>query len=101
MKITFVRKKSLYGFAVKMKIWINGEVVYKLKNGETYVYKSEQVKSIRVGSHALIKSLDIPFVNAQEELEIKLNFNLGLIMSGITAVVSANQTILGVYQDRI
>lgn len=102
MKIRFQRVKSGLGFGVTMKIIVNDELVYKLKNGEVFEYEADKVNSILIKTHRFINDLTVPTQDFQESVDILLQYTYGLCKNSTQAIVSENGKLLGVYpQERI
>jgi hypothetical protein len=101
MKIRFQRVKGLYGFAVSMKIIINGEIIYKLKNGEVFEYEAENVESILIKTHRFINDVSIPVENLEDSIDILLQYQYGMCKNATQAIVSGNGKLIGVYPQGI
>ncbi len=100
MKITFKRTNYLLGFAAKMDILVNQELVHRLKRGETYVYEVDTANHILIDSW-FIRSVEIPIVPSMQDVEIELSYQMGLLVAGILAKVSSNGQLIGVYESRM
>jgi ribosomal protein S13 len=102
MKIRFQRVKSGLGFGVAMKIIINDEVIYRLKNGEVFEYEVDKVNSILIKTHRFINDLTIPTDDFKESVDILLQYTYGICKNSTQAIISENGKLLGVYpQERI
>lgn len=102
MKIRFQRVKSSLGFGVTMKIIVNDELIYKLKNGEVFEYETDKVNSILIKTHRFINDLTIPTEDFQESVDILLQYTYGLCKNSTQAIISENGKLLGVFpQERI
>jgi len=97
MKIRFQRVKGTLGFAVSMKIIINGEVIYKLKNGEVFEFEAENVESILIKTHRFINDVSIPVENLEDTTDILLQYQYGFCKNSTQAIVSGNGKLIGVY----
>ena len=97
MKIRFQRVKSSLGFGVAMKIIINGEVVYKLKNGEIFEYENDKIDTILIKTHRFIIDLEIPTDQLKESVDILLQYQYGLCRNSTQAIVSEQGRLIGVY----
>ncbi|HQN74477.1 MAG TPA: hypothetical protein PK160_00365 [Bacillota bacterium] len=78
MKLRFQRVKSFIGFSLSMKIIIDGELVYKLKNGEVFEYEKDKIDSLLIKTHRFIFDLEIPLDLIEENADILLDYQLGL-----------------------
>jgi len=97
----FQRVKAPLGFAVAMKIIINDEVIYKLKNGEVFEYEADNVKSILIKTHRFINDLVIPVEDLKDSTDILLQYQYGICKNSTQAIVSGNGQLIGIYPQRI
>ncbi len=100
MKLRFQRVKSFIGFSLSMKIIIDGELVYKLKNGEVFEYEKDKIDSLLIKTHRFIFDLEIPLDLIEENADILLDYQLGLCRNITQAIVSENGRLIGVYPKK-
>lgn len=100
MKIRFQRVKSFLGFKVSMKIIVNGEVVYRLKNGEVFNFETNDLQSLTIKTHRFIFDLDIPVDEFKDNVDILLQYQFGLCKNSTQAICSENGKLIGVYPNK-
>ncbi len=98
MKITFNRLTSFYGGITKFKVIINGSLVNKLKNGGTFVYEADDIKTIRVAGGMSMEAVDIPVLPEYKDIQIILALDMGSMKSEIKASVIQDGEMLGQYK---
>ncbi|PKK95357.1 MAG: hypothetical protein CVV60_01655 [Tenericutes bacterium HGW-Tenericutes-5] len=97
MKLRFQRVKSMMFFGVRMKIYVNGELVAKLKSGEIFEWEESNLKEIEIKTHRFINDLNIPVTDFIESVDILLQYQIGLCKNSTQAIVSENGKLIGVF----
>ncbi|MDY0011181.1 MAG: hypothetical protein RBR96_05530 [Candidatus Izemoplasmatales bacterium] len=100
MKLRFQRVKSFIGFSLLMKVIIDGEIVYKLKNGEVFEFEKDKIDSIVIKTHRFVFDLEIPVDKIKESADILLDYQLGICRNTTQAIVSENGQLIGVYPQK-
>jgi len=97
MKLRFQRVKSMMFFGVRMKIYVNDELVAKLKSGEIFEYEVESLTKLEIRTHRFINDLTIPVDGFSESVDILLQYQIGLCKNSTQAIVSENGKLIGVF----
>ena len=97
MVLRFQRVRSFLGSASTMKVYINGEVVGKLKNGEVFEFETDSVNDLLIKTHRFIIDLSIPTDQFKEKIDILLQYQYGLCKTKTQAIVSENGRLIGVF----
>lgn len=97
MKIRFQRVKSMMFFGVRMKIYVNDELVAKLKSGDVFEYEIDSLNKIEIKTHRFINDLSIPVDDFIESVDILLQYQIGLCKNSTQAIVSENGKLIGVF----
>ena len=97
MKLRFQRVKSMIFFGVRMKIFVNDELVAKLKSGEVFDYEVSNLQKIEIKTHRFINDLNIPTTDFVESVDVLLQYQIGLCKNSTQAIVSENGKLIGVF----
>lgn len=80
-----------------MKIYVNDELVAKLKSGDIFEYENENIQKIEIKTHRFINDLTIPLTDFIQSVDILLQYQIGLCKNATQAIVSENGKLLGVF----
>ncbi|MDD3128845.1 MAG: hypothetical protein PHF05_01140 [Candidatus Izemoplasmatales bacterium] len=97
MKLRFQRVKSIIFFGVRMKIFINDELVARLASGDVFETEVEQIHKIQIKTHRFINDLDIPVNDISDSADILLQYQIGICKNKTQAIVSENGRLIGVF----
>ncbi|HPE00074.1 MAG TPA: hypothetical protein PLB83_02455 [Bacillota bacterium] len=97
MKLRFQRVKSMMFFGVRMKIYVNDELVAKLKSGEVFEYEIRSLSKLEIKTHRFINDLTIPIQDFSQSVDILLQYKIGLCKNSTQAIVSENGKLIGVF----
>ena len=97
MKLRFQRVKSMMFFGVRMKIYVNDELVAKLKSGEVFECEVETLIKLEVKTHRFINDLIIPIEGFSKSVDILLQYQIGLCKNSTQAIVSEDGKLIGVF----
>lgn len=84
-------------FGVRMKIYVNDELVAKLKSGEVFEYEIRSLSKLEIKTHRFINDLTIPIQDFSQSVDILLQYKIGLCKNSTQAIVSENGKLIGVF----
>jgi hypothetical protein len=97
MNLRFQRVKSYIGFAWTMKIYIDDELIYRLKNGEVFEIEVEDFNTIKVDTSRFIADVKIPNDDLKTNVDILLRYQTKFCLTKTQAIVSEQGKLIGVY----
>lgn len=97
MNLRFQRVKSYIGFAWTMRIYIDDELICKLKNGQVFGYEAEEFETIRIDTSRFIAGVQIPNEGFKTNVDILLRYQSKFCLTKIQAIVSEQGKLIGVY----
>lgn len=80
-----------------MKIYVNDELVAKLKSGEVFEYEIRSLSKLEIKTHRFINDLTIPIQDFSQSVDILLQYKIGLCKNSTQAIVSENGKLIGVF----
>lgn len=98
MKINFTRDNTFLGFAVNMRIYVDGQKVGSVAHDSSFTFECVDAKQIVIDRFMMIKKCIINLDKPYEELDIKLMFLFGMMFTRVQAIVSSQGQIIGVFK---
>lgn len=80
-----------------MKVFIDGDLVGRLKNGDVFEIEVESINSLLIKTHRFIFDLTIPTEKFDKDVDILLQYQYGLCKTKTQAIVSEKGKLIGVF----
>lgn len=97
MNITFERPKGIFGFAVPIRLLIDGVLVAKLRNGGRYDHVTDRPCKIEFKINFMTRPCIIDLPMFDKDILIKVAIRMGLITNALEATLIINGQIVQVY----
>ena len=97
MNITFERPKAIFGFAVPIRLYIDGIQVAKLRNGGRYVHVTDHPCKIEFKINFMTRPCIIDLPMYDKDILIKVAIRMGALANALEATLIINSQIVQVF----